>query len=240
MANADDIVEWFKDFDGSEKRLNYGFMETVFAGATFSLVCFAMDTRSSGPALVAAAIKGCKLMGVEPQNFGVCSTPQLQWLIANQQTHFNCVGLYIQFFKTNYLTFLSICDQQSSIVKQNYTKRVYLDCANGVGAANVLVLTGYAGFAERLDVEMINTDYKDHALLNSKCGADHVHRQRSVPVGFSPAHHASTKWVSFDGDAGRLVYFFTDASSKLHIIDGDKQFALVMTYVVKLVKDLGL
>jgi phosphoacetylglucosamine mutase len=232
MANADDIVVWFKGFDGSEQRLRYGFMETVFAEATFSLACFAMDTRSSGPALLAAAIKGCKLMGVEPQNFGVCSTPQLHWLIANQQTHFNCVGLYVQFFKQNFLTFLSICDHQKSMLKakpgneirkkQNYTKRVFLDCANGVAASNVLVLTGYAGFAERLEVQMINDDCKDHSLLNAKCGAEYVHLQQSVPTGFQFPLHAGTKWVSFDGDADRQIYFYTDADNKLHIIDGDK------------------
>lgn len=40
-----------------------------------------------------------------------------------------------------------------------------------------------------------------------------------------------TKSCSFDGDADRLIYFTKGKSSKPTVIDGDKQFALIMMYI---------
>jgi len=48
------------------------------------------------------------------------------------------------------------------------------------------------------------------------------------------------KCASFDGDADRLVYFFQGEDSKLRIIDGDKQFALIMMYIRGLLKSMDL
>ena len=51
---------------------------------------------------------------------------------------------------------------------------------------------------------------------------------------------AYKKCVSFDGDADRQIYFYGDEDGKLHLIDGDKQFALIMTYILRLLTNLGL
>jgi phosphoacetylglucosamine mutase len=47
------------------------------------------------------------------------------------------------------------------------------------------------------------------------------------------------KCCSFDGDADRQMYFYGDENSKLTIIDGDKQFALIMMYIKMLLKELN-
>lgn len=38
------------------------------------------------------------------------------------------------------------------------------------------------------------------------------------------------KFASFDGDADRLIYFMKKGDTPL-VIDGDKQFALLMLYI---------
>lgn len=38
------------------------------------------------------------------------------------------------------------------------------------------------------------------------------------------------KFASFDGDADRLIYFMKKGDTPL-VIDGDKQFALLMFYI---------
>ena len=45
--------------------------------------------------------------------------------------------------------------------------------------------------------------------------------------------------MSFDGDADRQIYFYGDQDSNLTIIDGDKQFALIMMYIKGLLKELN-
>jgi phosphoacetylglucosamine mutase len=51
-----------------------------------------------------------------------------------------------------------------------------------------------------------------------------------------------TKGCSFDGDADRLIYFRkgTGKNEKIDVIDGDKQFALIMMYVRELLEQTGL
>ena len=46
------------------------------------------------------------------------------------------------------------------------------------------------------------------------------------------------KVACFDGDADRLIYFKN--AGKPIIIDGDKQFSLLMLYIVELLQALGL
>lgn len=46
--------------------------------------------------------------------------------------------------------------------------------------------------------------------------------------------------MSFDGDADRQMYYYGDENGVFKIIDGDKQFALIMMYIKKLLADLGI
>jgi phosphoacetylglucosamine mutase len=45
--------------------------------------------------------------------------------------------------------------------------------------------------------------------------------------------------MSFDGDADRQIYFYQGEDGKLEIIDGDKQFALIMMYIKNKLSELG-
>jgi len=44
--------------------------------------------------------------------------------------------------------------------------------------------------------------------------------------------------MSFDGDADRQIYYYGDDNGKLQVVDGDKQFTLIMMYIIKLLKEL--
>jgi phosphomannomutase len=53
-----------------------------------------MDTRDSSPALVAAALAACEIMGVMTCNYGVCTTPQLHWLVSHSYVFPSDVVMY--------------------------------------------------------------------------------------------------------------------------------------------------
>ena len=95
------------------------------------------------------------------------------------------------------------------------------------------------GFSERLPLILINCEEAPDNL-NHKCGAEHIHKDQSAPTGWSPDQHAGKKCVSFDGDADRQMYYYGDEQGNFKIIDGDKQFALIMMYIQGLLKELGI
>lgn len=65
---------------------------------------------------------------------------------------------------------------------------------------------------------MINN--KDDEYLNKDCGADYVKTNKLFPRNYASKHHNS--FVSFDGDADRIV-FYTETNGKLNLIDGDRE-----------------
>lgn len=181
LVNAEDLRAFFTKFDDTEMRVKFGFQESVFAPVSLAEACFACDTRESSPQLVKAALAGCETLGVKTCNFGLCTTPQLHWLVSQRKTHFNDAGLYAQFFHVNYQTFLALCGDKSA--KKNYQEDLLLDCANGVGSLVVNDLLGFAGFTERLNITLINQD-KTPENLNAGCGAEHVQKEQTLPTGW--------------------------------------------------------
>lgn len=53
-----------------------------------------------------------------------------------------------------------------------------------------------------------------------QCGADHVKTTQTPPEGVPL--NPFKKCVSVDGDADRIVYYYTDDSGKLFLLDGDR------------------
>lgn len=77
-------------------------------------------------------------------------------------------------------------------------------------------------------------------MLNEECGAEYVHKDQKFPLDFKGA--VGAKCASFDGDADRLIYFYkaSDDATTPTIIDGDKQFALILMYIKSLLEKLGI
>ena len=69
-----------------------------------------------------------------------------------------------------------------------------------------------------LYIQSFNTDMDTKELLNNNCGAE---------------------FASFYGDADRLIYFAKKGDAPM-VIDGDKQFALLMLYITQMCAELGL
>jgi len=60
-----------------------------------------------------------------------------------------------------------------------------------------------------------------------------------VPVGWTK-EFTNMKCASFDGDADRQMYYYVDEAGKFHMMGGDKQFALIMMYIGKLLDGCGI
>lgn len=48
------------------------------------------------------------------------------------------------------------------------------------------------------------------------------------------------RYCSFDGDADRIVYYYSDEKGVFHLLDGDKIAGLVAGFLIGLVKEAGL
>lgn len=136
-----------------------------------------MDTRDTSEKLLNAAKKACKLMSIKTTNYGLVTTPKMHWLVSKGYTHFNDTGLYTQFFKDSFLTFISLSNNDRMMKnekeRENYQHGIVVDCANGVGSIVLKEILGFAGFPEKLPCTLINDSEKpDH--LNDNCGAEHV------------------------------------------------------------------
>ncbi|GBP94387.1 Phosphoacetylglucosamine mutase [Eumeta japonica] len=87
-----------------------------------------------------------------------------------------------------------------------------------------------------LNIEVFN---KGDGKINHECGADHVKVGQKVPTGM-PETEPNTRCVSVDGDADRVVYFFTDEKGVFHLLDGDRIATLVADFLMDLIKRCGL
>lgn len=69
-------------------------------------------------------------------------------------------------------------------------------------------------------------------LLNFsfQCGADFVKVDQKFPIGL-PELKPYTRCVSVDGDADRIIYFFSDENGKCNLLDGDRIATLYARYV---------
>lgn len=70
-----------------------------------------------------------------------------------------------------------------------------------------------------------------------QCGADYVKTHQSFPTGVPVETNA--RCVSVDGDADRVVYYYTDESSKFHLLDGDRIATLIAGYLKEVLEETG-
>ena len=74
-------------------------------------------------------------------------------------------------------------------------------------------------------------------VLNERCGADFVQKERSWPESFCAAEDAGRAIASVDGDADRLVYIWAPAGGNVRLLDGDKIAALAARHLGALIND---
>ncbi|NWR76303.1 AGM1 mutase, partial [Centropus unirufus] len=190
------------------------------------------DTRPSSEKLSQAVIDGISVLGGQYHDYGLVTTPQLHYMVCCQNTQ----GQYGKATLEGYYEKLSkaftelIKQSSSSGENQRHLK---IDCANGIGALKLSEMETY--FPKEVLIRLYNDGTKEK--LNHLCGADFVKVHQKPPGGLDMK--PNERCCSFDGDADRIVYYYTDATGHFHLIDGDKIATLISIFLKELLAKMG-
>ena len=206
-------------------------------------VFLARDTRPTGPSLAAAAKAGAEAIGAAVTDCGLCTTPQLHWIV--HAAYRGAPHAEADYFARLAGGFAAlVADGNRTGDRVHPPSDIYVDCANGVGAAKLAALAAAAGDAT-LPLRLRNVEGAPGSL-NNRVGADYVQKEKAVPAeGGFDALPPGAKCVSVDGDADRLVYFTREdagasgSASAASLFDGDKIAALVATHLADLLARCG-
>ncbi|CAD7083068.1 unnamed protein product [Hermetia illucens] len=198
-----------------------------------SHVFVGMDNRYHSPRLLKAvadgviALKGCV------KEFGILTTPMLHYLVVCANTR--CAyGMPTEegYYKKLITAFEDL--RGDTLDNGNYKNLLLFDGANGVGARKMLQ------FLKRMKNSLnVNVFNSGQGKINHECGADYVKVQQCAPSGM-PIAEPNTRCVSVDGDADRVMYFFTDENGVFHLLDGDRIATLIAGYLMDMVKECGI
>nr|XP_014098249.1 phosphoacetylglucosamine mutase [Bactrocera oleae]XP_036215048.1 phosphoacetylglucosamine mutase [Bactrocera oleae] len=208
----------------SDNKIDVGSSSNVFVG---------MDNRYHSPRLLKAVADGVIALKGNVREFGIVTTPMLHFFVVAANTR----GAYGQPTEEGYyrklITAFEIL-RGDKLENGNYRNKLVFDGANGVGARKMLQFI--KRMHDSLQVDVIN---KGDGKINENCGADYVKVKQGVPIGM-PIVEPFTRCVSVDGDADRVVYFFTDDKNQFRLLDGDRIATLVADYIMDMVKRCGL
>ncbi|CAL9692285.1 unnamed protein product [Knipowitschia caucasica] len=225
LANAEneDLLAALKDVIAKEE-INMSYEAKVFVGR---------DTRSSSAALSQAVLEGVSSFGGLSKDYGLVTTPQLHYMVCCQNTQ----GKYGEASVEGYYNklcqaFLKLLKHASNCTDDQ--KHLSLDGANGIGALKVREMEH--NVAKELQISLHNDG--STGKLNHQCGADFVKVQQKAPTGCEIK--AGERCCSFDGDADRIVYYYSDSEGQFHLLDGDKIATLISTYLKELLIQAGL
>uniref|UniRef100_A0A8D8L5B8 Phosphoacetylglucosamine mutase n=2 Tax=Culex pipiens TaxID=7175 RepID=A0A8D8L5B8_CULPI len=191
-----------------------------------------MDTRYHSPQLAKAVLNGIAALKGSVRDFGIVTTPMLHYFVTCSNTDL-AYGLPTE---EGYMTKLLTAFKRirgNTFAKGNYSNKVFYDGANGVGSLKML------GFVRKfdgyLDVKVFNSNGK----INFNCGADFVKTNQRAPHGIPEDLEPNARCVSVDGDADRVVYYYTDEDGVFHLLDGDRIATLISGYLKELVEKCG-
>ncbi|XP_032441920.1 phosphoacetylglucosamine mutase [Xiphophorus hellerii] len=191
------------------------------------------DTRSSSASLAQAVLDGVKALGGHSKDYGLVTTPQLHYMVCCQNTQ----GKYGEATVEGYYRKLSQAFSQLAKNASNRTddqKHLSVDGANGIGAIKVREMESH--LKQHMQLSVFNDGSR--GKLNHQCGADFVKVQQELPTGIKI--NPGDRCCSFDGDADRIVYYYTDSQGDFHLLDGDKIATLISTFLKELLNEAGL
>lgn len=216
IVNSKNLINDIKEVIieiGEINKNKYFFRDNV------ALINLAYDTRQSSEGLANIAIDCLKIYNTKFINYGVLTTPALQFLTLINSIQFKKVNYilsqfsfvdaneYWRFISGVYMSFNIFYEQfYSKVIKHsvsNYESSLLIDCANGAAAYHYKNIENI--FNSKIKTNFINTDFKNFKLLNEACGAEHVHKEKTLPIGYTNEKHF-IKNVSFDGDVDRIIY----------------------------------
>lgn len=201
--------------------------------AKSSKVYVGMDNRYHSPQLLKAVCDGVLSLKGNVKEFGIVTTPMMHYYVVAQNTS----KAYGQPTEEGYYTKLITAFEKlrgTKHEKGNYKNKIVFDGANGVGARKMLQFLKRMNGS--LNCEVFN---KGEGKINHECGADFVKVQQKPSSGL-PITEPNTRCVSVDGDADRIIYFFTDENGQFNLLDGDRIATLIADYLMDLVQKCGL
>ncbi|XP_029903711.1 phosphoacetylglucosamine mutase [Myripristis murdjan] len=225
LANAeqDDLLPALKDIIKRE-AINMTQEANVFVGR---------DTRSSGACLSQAVLDGVSTLDGHSKDYGLVTTPQLHYMVCCQNTQ----GQYGEATVEGYYRKLSQAFIRLTKNVPNRTddqKHLCVDGANGIGALKVREMERH--LERELQISLFNDG--SSGKLNHQCGADFVKVQQKAPTGVEMT--VGERCCSFDGDADRIVYYYSSSAGRFHLLDGDKIATLISTFLKELLTQAGL
>jgi phosphoacetylglucosamine mutase len=216
VINSKNLVEDIKIIIGKiyqkTNKNKYFFRDNI------PILNFAYDTRRSSEELIKILTECVQIYGAKYKIYGVQTSPALQFMTLLNQMAFKKVNHilsqfsfadeaeYWNFLGGIYMFFNNFYDQfykARSNEENKYESELLIDCANGAAGYNYKKISQI--FNGQLKLDFINTNYKNFETLNSKCGAEHVHKEKLIPINYPEGKNYS-KNVSFDGDVDRIIY----------------------------------
>ncbi|KAM9339098.1 phosphoacetylglucosamine mutase [Symphorus nematophorus] len=225
LANAEqeDLLATLKDVIEKE-TINMSQEANVFVGK---------DTRSSSASLSQAVLDGVSALGGHSKDYGLVTTPQLHYMVCCQNTQ----GKYGEptvegYYKKLCQAFIQLTKNASNCTDDQ--KHLSVDGANGIGALKVREMESH--LKKELHISLFNDG--SAGKLNHQCGADFVKVQQKLPTGIRI--NPGERGCSFDGDADRIIYYYTDSEGQFHLLDGDKIATLISMFLKELLTQAGL
>uniref|UniRef100_A0A665V7M2 Phosphoacetylglucosamine mutase n=1 Tax=Echeneis naucrates TaxID=173247 RepID=A0A665V7M2_ECHNA len=242
-AEQDDLLIVLKDIIEKE-TVNMSQEANVFVGK---------DTRSSSVSLSQAVLDGVLALSGHSKDYGLVTTPQLHYMVCCQNTQGKygeptvegyyrklcqllysivslcvCVSLFVCFF------FFFFFSSVQHAIHSFLPLHLSVDGANGIGALKLHEMESHV--KSELQISVFNDGSK--GKLNYECGADFVKMQQKPPTGMEMS--PGERCCSYDGDADRIVYYYTDSEGQFHLLDGDKIATLISTFLKELLTQVGL
>ncbi|XP_058120303.1 phosphoacetylglucosamine mutase [Anopheles ziemanni] len=191
-----------------------------------------MDTRYHSPQLSRAVVNGVLALKGTVTEFGIVTTPMLHYFVTCTNTQ-NAYGLPTEEGYMNKLITAFKTLRGDSTENGNYKNQLFYDGANGVGSLKML------GFIKKLNGSLNVKVFNSNGKINFKCGADFVKTNHRVPEALPEDALPNGRCVSVDGDADRVVYYFTDSDGVFHLLDGDRIATLLAGYLKDLIEKCG-
>lgn len=163
IVNSEDLLSTLLAFDLKDYSAKYGFEDSIFSEPVAGpegepVAIFGMDTRESSPTLLKYAIAGCNATGVKHVDFGLCTTPQLHWNVANGITNAANKHLYSKQMVDAFLAFASLIPEADLDSKQQFNDTLTVDCANGVSAVTLQDIINHSDLKKILKIDLINSN----------------------------------------------------------------------------------
>ncbi|KAI4975919.1 hypothetical protein ZWY2020_049526 [Hordeum vulgare] len=201
----------------------------TLGGGHSAQVLLARDTRPTGEYLLDVATKGVSaIVGSVALDMGILTTPQLHWMVRNKNKGLKASEAdYFTQITESFRHLLELTPDDKGIDELN--EKLIVDGANGIGG---LKLEQIKPNLASLDILVRNSGKEGEGILNERCGADFVQKEKVLPLGFGP-NDVGVRCASFDGDADRLVYFHVTSLSKtsVDLVDGDKILSLFVLFI---------